>query len=424
MSAPAGDDPRGDCAPSVCQLAWKAKMTSTAWCTDRMRHIDGVERRARLGVRHSLAARSRGPTSLAGRLVGLHSSDPATVYLAARSRLVDFQVADLEWALYEQRTLVRMPGMRRTMFVVPLDLAGVMNAACMRVFAPRERKRTVAMIESQGIAADGQAWLDRVANKTIAVLAELGEATGSELAARVPELKLKLVFGEGRKWGGTVGLSTRVLFLLAAQARIVRGRPAGTWISSQYRWARMRDWVEGGLDVADPATAKPELIRRWLRAFGPGTMADLKWWTGWNLGDTRRVLSDIDAVEVQLDDGTGFVLADDLEMAPAPDDWVALLPGLDPTVMGWKERGWFLGGHETALFDKNGNAGPTVWHNGRVVGGWGQLADGRIVYELLEKLGSRIERKIEAEAEALGTWLGDMRITPRFRTPVEKRLTV
>ena len=50
--------------------------------------------------------------------------------------------------------------------------------------------------------------------------------------------------------------------------------------------------------------------------------------------------------------------------------WVALLPGLDSTVMGWKERAWFLGGHQHALFDVNGNAGPTVWCNGRIVGGW------------------------------------------------------
>ena len=52
-------------------------------------------------------------------MVGLHASDPATVYLAARARVRDFAHADLEDALYERRSLVRMLGMRRTMFVVP-----------------------------------------------------------------------------------------------------------------------------------------------------------------------------------------------------------------------------------------------------------------------------------------------------------------
>ena len=53
--------------------------------------------------------------------------DPATVVLSLRARLDPFAVADLEDALYERRTLLRMLAMRRTMFVVPLDLAAVMN---------------------------------------------------------------------------------------------------------------------------------------------------------------------------------------------------------------------------------------------------------------------------------------------------------
>lgn len=60
--------------------------------------------------------------------------------------------------------------------------------------------------------------------------------------------------------------------------------------------------------------------------------------------------------------------------------------GIAPTVMGWKERGWFLGKHGSELFDRNGNAGPTVWANGRVVGGWTQTANGEIRVELLERL--------------------------------------
>ena len=53
--------------------------------------------------------------------------------------------------------------------------------------------------------------------------------------------------------------------------------------------------------------------------------------------------------------------------SPAPGPWAALLPALDPTVMGWLDRGWFLGDHEKALFDRTGNVGPTVWLDGRVV---------------------------------------------------------
>jgi len=91
--------------------------------------------------------------------------------------------------------------------------------------------------------------------------------------------------------------------------------------------------------------------------------------------------------------------------------------------MGWQSRGWFLGDHAPKLFDRSGNAGPTVWWNGRVVGGWAQRADGDIVWRLFEDVGRDAIRAIERRAEELETWLGDRRFIPRFRTPLERELT-
>jgi hypothetical protein len=91
--------------------------------------------------------------------------------------------------------------------------------------------------------------------------------------------------------------------------------------------------------------------------------------------------------------------------------------------MGWKERGWYLGPHAASLFDRNGNAGPTVWWGGQVVGGWAQRKDGGIVHRLLEDVGAEAEAALAAEAESLADWLGTVRITPRFRTPLERELS-
>jgi len=91
-------------------------------------------------------------------------------------------------------------------------------------------------------------------------------------------------------------------------------------------------------------------------------------------------------------------------------------------VMGWKERDWYLGEHASALFDRNGNAGPTVWWNGRVVGGWAGRKDGQVVFRLLEDVGADAGQAIEAEAEAVGAWLGETKVTPRFATPLAKEL--
>ena len=58
------------------------------------------------------------------------------------------------------------------------------------------------------------------------------------------------------------------------------------------------------------------------------------------------------------------------------------VPALDPTAMGWSQRDWYLGPHKEALFDRSGNVGPTIWWNGRIVGGWAQRRSGEIVVRL------------------------------------------
>jgi len=169
-------------------------------------------------------------------------------------------------------------------------------------------------------------------------------------------------------------------------------------------------------------TASARLVGRWLQSFGPATESDLRWWTGWNLGQVRRAIADVGAVEVQLDSGVGYLHPDDVEPVENPGPWMALLPSLDPTPMGWKERDWYLGTYGDVLYDRNGNAGPTIWSDGRVVGGWAQQKDGSIVYELFDDVGHEASDAIALRAAELESWLGGTVITPRFRSPHDKAL--
>ncbi len=356
-------------------------------------------------------------------LVGLHSSDPATVMLAVRARTKGVLPEDVERALYEDRALARILGMRRTLFVVPVDLVATIHAACTRALAPRERARLVRLLEDAGIADDGDAWLAPVERATLAALQARGQATAVELSELVPALREQIRFGQGKKWEGKVGVSTRLLFLLATEGRVIRTRPLGSWTSSQYRWAPMRSWLGVDVDLLPTAAARTELARRWLQTFGPGTFNDLTWWTGWTVAQTRAALTVLQPIEVDLEGATGLLLPHDEASTDPPGPWVALLPALDPTVMGWADRDWYLGPHRAALFDRNGNAGPTVWWDGRVVGGWGQRRDGEIALRLLEDIGSDATAAVHAEADRLARWLGDVRFMPRFRTPLEKELS-
>ena len=87
--------------------------------------------------------------------------------------------------------------------------------------------------------------------------------------------------------------------------------------------------------------------------------------------------------------------------------------------MGWTGRDWYLGPHRPRLFDTAGNAGPTIWVDGRIVGGWAQRRSGEVVPFLLEDVGAETERRIEAEAARLEAWIGPMRVTGSFPTPLE-----
>jgi hypothetical protein len=116
------------------------------------------------------------------------------------------------------------------------------------------------------------------------------------------------------------------------------------------------------------------------------------------------------------------VLAGDDEPDARPRPSAALLPALDPSAMGWAARDWYLGDHRAALFDRSGNIGPTVWWGGRIVGGWAQRKDGEVVWRLLEDVGRAVTKAVEQEAAELAAWLGAVRVTPRFRTPLEREL--
>ncbi len=351
--------------------------------------------------------------------MALHATDPATVFLSALARMEAPSVGAVEAALYEDRVLLRMLGMRRTVFVVPVELAPVVQASSTRAVAARERKRTAGLLEAAGVA-NADRWLREVEAATLEALRERGEATAAQLGQAEPRLRTQILLAEGKKYEARVNIATRVLLQLAADGRIVRARPNGSWISSQYRWSVTEAWLPGGLPEMAVEAAQVELVRRWLAAFGPGTVADLRWWTGWAARDVARALDHIGPVEVDLGGAAGLVLPGDDEAVPAPEPWAALLPGLDPTVMGWAGREWYLGSHGPALFDRSGNAGPTIWWDGRVVGGWFQRPSGDVELRLLEDVGADAIAAIETAAAEFQRRVGGIRVTPRWRTPLER----
>jgi hypothetical protein len=385
-----------------------------------MRTIDVEERRTRLARRHRLARGERaGDVVEAARsVVCLHGTDPATVYLSAWARLEAMTVADMGRALYMERSLVKHLAMRRTLFVFPRETMGHAQAGASDRVAGAERRRLVRDVERAGLHADGESWLSEASGEVLAALSGGREARSAELRREIPLLEGSMTYGEGRSWGGKLSIGPRVLTVLSAAGRIVRASNDGPWYTSRPRWASMEDWLGEGLDASPDAEGVAGLVERWLRAFGPGTAADLKWWLGSTVAALRRALADVGAVEVDLGGQTGYLLPGDLEPPEPVEPWAALLPPLDPTTMGWYERDWYLGTHREQLFDTSGNAGPTIWWDGRIIGGWRQDEAGAVVLQALEDVGADALRAIEDEAARLTEWLDGTRVLPRFPSPL------
>jgi hypothetical protein len=388
-----------------------------------VRQVPDTERRARLAVRHALApsAAAADPEAAVQGLTVLHATEAATVYLSLWARVRGLTVAEVDRALYDDRTLVKQLAMRRTLFVFPRALLpaawGSASARVARSLGARLAKEAVA----HGIADDGEAWLDRARTATLARLAGGQELSAAQLREEVPELTGYLEISTDKRYGGRFPIAPRVLAQLAVEGEIVRGHNSGHWRAARPLWTRMEDWLGERPEPLKEREGYAELVRRWLYSFGPGQIDDLVWWLGSTKTAVRDALGDVAAVEVALEDGsTGWLLPDDLDEVADPGSWVALLPVLDPTVMGWKARDFYLGPHAPALFDSNGNAGTTVWVDGRIVGAWAQDDDGTVVLALLEQVSDDARAALAAEAVRLTAWVEGQRISTPYATAAMK----
>lgn len=206
----------------------------------------------------------------------------------------------------------------------------------------------------------------------------------------------------------------------------MRGTPTGPWTSRHHRWEHVGQWWPAGLPILDVADAQRELARRWLARFGPATVDDLQWWTGWGKATTARAIAGLPIEHVDLHGRPGIGL--DLDEVAAGTELQGppianLLPALDPTAMGWKHRDWYLGIDPAAIFDRAGNIGPTVWWNGEIVGAWAVNSSREIRTACPADRGGEASAAIATAAAHLQTRLNGAVPKSAIRTPLEQSLT-
>ncbi|MDX2466300.1 MAG: crosslink repair DNA glycosylase YcaQ family protein, partial [Acidimicrobiia bacterium] len=146
--------------------------------------------------------------------------------------------------------------------------------------------------------------------------------------------------------------------MAASQFQVVRTITTGTWRSDRFLYARWSDWLpECDPDSLDHLDAKRDLVQRYVAAYGPVDLADVKWWTGWTKAEAVEAVDGIDLGK----EGAGLVGL----------DGVRLLPVWDVLMVAYRNRDrLFDPSYSPLTHDRFGNATSVVLENGRVVGQW------------------------------------------------------
>ena len=395
-----------------------------------MRKISVQQRRRAIVRRHHLGGDAGSPEAVAQAMIALHATDPASVYLSVLARSAGSTLADVSDAMYERRGLVRWMAMRRTLFLFPRADVPVVQAAVSTPLAAMLRRRLISQLERNGseppIDGDVGAWLADLEVRAEDALKARGTATGAQLSTDEPALRTAIPARAPSDRPQNV--TSALLTLMSAEGRIVRSTPTGSWTSRHHRWEPVGHWWPAGLPELGTEESQRALAQRWLARFGPATVDDLRWWTGWNKTTVRRALSSLPVGEVDLHGETGIALS----TPEAPDDEsgdhalatpvATLLPSLDPTPMGWKHRDWFLGIDQHHVFDHNGNIGPTLWWDGEIIGSWGITPTGELRTKVLADRGAAADTAIQDAASRLHERLHGAVVTPAIRTPLERSL--
>ncbi len=160
-------------------------------------------------------------------------------------------------------------------------------------------------------------------------------------------------------------------------------------------------------EAIESTTARTELVRRYLAAFGPATRADLADWSGMRVSDFADALDTLEPLRRFRDEKGRELL--DLPRAPLPpadaSAPVRFLPKWDNVLLAFADRTRVLPEeYRKAVIAKNGDVAQTLLVDGLVAGTW-RLERGKVVTEPFAPLPRAVRRELEDEAAALAEFL-------------------
>jgi hypothetical protein len=336
------------------------------------------------------------PVVATERIGGLQAQEPASPYIGLWSRLVDFQAASLDRTIRDRR-LVKAGLFRGTLHLVSADDYLELHPAILvtlRALPARDQFRDAEVSDVDSL-----------------VTAALDFATQPRDNAAMHDHLAELAAAEGRA-------VTDVWWRLRREGPFIRTPSDVPWsYSRRPAYVAASAWLDGREFVTEDQ-ALVHLVRRYLGAFGPATIADLRSWSHVTAARLRPAIAAIPDI-VELRDEAGRTLLD-LEGAPRPTADLAapprFLPMWDSVLLAHDDRTRVLPReYRAAVVSRNGDVLPTFLVDGRVAGLWWVEPDGartRIELEPFEPIPKAVRRALDDEAERLRA----------FYEPIEPRV--
>lgn len=397
----------------------------------RMIELDATATRRQLALRWGVgAARSSSVEEVVVRSLALCASDPHALALSIWSRALFERITDVSDALAEatekDRSLVGVSAMRRAIHLVHRSDMEMLLAVYSERFGPSAVRFAKSALVEAGLCdrESSEVRYTELCDKILSVLGDR-ELSLFDLATELPDIRARAMIAAGKPYQLEVDIGQCLLGAMGASGRLVCTQRAGV-LAAECNWMQRTAWLTDEPALPELSIAKTRLVSRYLSVFGPAAHDDIVSWTGLTPGDVDAALRAIGGVEVAVEGWSGprWVHADEIPHGEVPQPvGVALLPALDPVLMGYRDRSpWVAPEHLPSLSDPLGNIGPTIWLDGRVVGGWGLSRSGMVAVRLFEVFDSVRLKAIINEAARLESALAGRRVSPQIWTPLVREL--
>jgi hypothetical protein len=339
---------------------------------------------------------------------GLHATNAGTPYLSLFNRTNNFSKDSLDREIIEKR-LVKIRCVRKTVHIIPRENVSIAFSATKEAIQISSEKyyKYMGITENEYLEISGA---------ILKILVGKGMNTS--------EIKKEL--------NTEINLSP-IINIMCDLGILVRGLPKGGWKSNAHTYFRMDEYLpDVNLNQYIQDEARKILVQQYLSSFGPVTVTDISWWTGFPKTEINGIVDILEGIDFLNIPGIGELLiySNDRNLLENENEntkpEINLLPNLDPYIMGYKERDRYLDKeYYNYIFDRSGNAVSTIINNGKIIGVWDFEEKPTPFVKIFVFEGyADISKEIEKKAREIGNFISGQNVNIKIckdMIPLDKR---